>query len=228
MKLPVAITLAPAVEMWPQPDEVLQLAEKSRAERADGSPEGAPIVEELGVGQKPVPAPSAAPPARPVKTPGEGRPVRGYGEPRTAPAGSSPPKGSTGSEPKAEDLSRPATAVNKAKDAFASWMAQTNQARAREAESVRAESPAPLDREQCLTFAVGRIADVFGPRFSEVDTYPSRVRLPDEPLMLVDRVLSMEGKALSMQGGRIVTEHDVLPDSWYLDQGHIPAGLAIE
>ncbi|MDR1921961.1 MAG: helix-turn-helix domain-containing protein, partial [Candidatus Adiutrix sp.] len=55
-----------------------------------------------------------------------------------------------------------------------------------------------------------------------------RVRLPNEPLMFVDRVLSIEGQPLSMTSGRIVTEHDILPDAWYLDNGYMPAGLAIE
>lgn len=89
-------------------------------------------------------------------------------------------------------------------------------------------SPAPLSRQLCLEFAVGRVAQVLGPRFAEVDRFPSRVRLPDEPLMLVDRVLSLEGEPLSLGSGRIVTEHDVKAGAWYLEAGHIPAGLAIE
>ena len=60
----------------------------------------------------------------------------------------------------------------------------------------RNEPPIPppaLDRDQCLEFAVGSIGDVLGPEFAEIDAYPTRVRLPDEPLMLVDRILSIEG-----------------------------------
>ena len=86
----------------------------------------------------------------------------------------------------------------------------------------------PIPREKCLEFAVGQIKNVFGPKFSEIDTLPSRVRLPNEPLMLVDRVLELDGIPLSMKPGRIVTEHDVLHKKWYLDNGHIPTGLAIE
>ncbi|MDR2724761.1 MAG: helix-turn-helix domain-containing protein, partial [Candidatus Adiutrix sp.] len=92
-----------------------------------------------------------------------------------------------------------------------------------------APSPtAPIDRARCLAFAIGRAAEAFGPGFEEVDRLPSRVRLPDEPLMFVDRVLALEGRPLSLGPGRIVTEHEVGPDAWYLDQGHMPAGLAIE
>ncbi|MBQ7567233.1 type I polyketide synthase, partial [bacterium] len=90
------------------------------------------------------------------------------------------------------------------------------------------ETPVFLNREQCLQFAVGKIADVLGPRFAEIDTYPTRVRLPDEPLMLVDRILSIEGEPLSLKSGRLVTEHDVLPNAWYLDGGRAPVFLSVE
>ena len=92
-----------------------------------------------------------------------------------------------------------------------------------------ASGPAPvLDRDRCLTFAVGRIGDVLGPAFAEIDSHPTRVRLPDEPLMLVDRIMVIEGTPRSMTTGRVVTEHDVLPDAWYLDAGRIPTCIAVE
>src|SRR5439155_2215728 len=67
-----------------------------------------------------------------------------------------------------------------------------------------------------------------GPEFASVDAYPTRVRLPDEPLMLVDRILSIEGEPRSLTSGRVVTEHDVLPNGWYLDGGKIPTCIAVE
>ncbi|MEX2185191.1 MAG: beta-ketoacyl synthase N-terminal-like domain-containing protein [Pirellulales bacterium] len=51
------------------------------------------------------------------------------------------------------------------------------------------EPPRRLDRDQCLEFATGSIAAVLGPMFAEADKVPTRVRLPDEPLMLVDRIV---------------------------------------
>jgi 3-hydroxymyristoyl/3-hydroxydecanoyl-(acyl carrier protein) dehydratase len=83
-------------------------------------------------------------------------------------------------------------------------------------------------REACMEFAVGSVAKVLGPEFAAVDTYEARVRLPDEPLMLVDRILSVDGEKGSLGPGRIVTEHDVLPDSWYLDGGHAPVCISVE
>jgi acyl transferase domain-containing protein/3-hydroxymyristoyl/3-hydroxydecanoyl-(acyl carrier protein) dehydratase len=85
-----------------------------------------------------------------------------------------------------------------------------------------------LDRAQCLEFAIGSIAHVLGPDFTEIDSYPTRVRLPDEPLMLVDRILAIEGEPRSLTRGRVVTEHDIHPNAWYLDCGRIPTCIAVE
>ncbi len=85
------------------------------------------------------------------------------------------------------------------------------------------QAPAPaFDRRQCLEFARGLAANVLGPAFAEVDTFAVRVRLPDEPLMLVDRILSVEGEPLSLGAGRVLTEHEVHPQAWYLDGGRAP------
>ena len=85
-----------------------------------------------------------------------------------------------------------------------------------------------FDRTMCMEFAIGSIAAMLGPRFAPIDSHPTRVRLPDEPLMLVDRILSVEGEPCSMSHGRVVTEHDVTTDRWYLDGGRIPTCVAVE
>jgi acyl transferase domain-containing protein/3-hydroxymyristoyl/3-hydroxydecanoyl-(acyl carrier protein) dehydratase len=88
--------------------------------------------------------------------------------------------------------------------------------------------PVALDRNQCMEYAIGSIAAVLGPEFAEIDAHPTRVRLPDEPLMLVDRVILIEGKFRSLTQGRVVTEHDVLPGGWYLNANRIAPSIAIE
>jgi PfaB family protein len=94
---------------------------------------------------------------------------------------------------------------------------------------VSASAPAPaFSREACMEFAIGSVANVLGPDFSIVDTYPVRVRLPDEPLMLVDRIVSIEGEKRSLGHGKIVTEHDVLPEAWYLDGDRAPVCISVE
>jgi 3-hydroxymyristoyl/3-hydroxydecanoyl-(acyl carrier protein) dehydratase len=85
-----------------------------------------------------------------------------------------------------------------------------------------------LTREQCLEFAVGSVGKALGPRFSEVDSFPSRVRLPAEPMMFVDRVIRMEGRPLSLSSGRAVTERDVRPEEWCLEGGRLTPGMSIE
>jgi PfaB family protein len=85
-----------------------------------------------------------------------------------------------------------------------------------------------FSREACLEFATGSVAEVLGSEFAIVDTYSARVRLPDEPLMLVDRIISVDGQKGSLGPGRIVTEHDVLPGAWYLDGGHAPVCISVE
>jgi acyl transferase domain-containing protein/3-hydroxymyristoyl/3-hydroxydecanoyl-(acyl carrier protein) dehydratase len=88
--------------------------------------------------------------------------------------------------------------------------------------------PALFDRGLCMEIAVGSIAKVLGPEFAEVDTFPTRVRLPDEPLMLVDRIMELEGEPRSMTHGRVVTEHDVREGAWYLDTGSMITAVAVE
>ncbi len=95
------------------------------------------------------------------------------------------------------------------------------------------EPPCLFDRKQCLAFATSSIAELLGKDFAAIDQHPTRVRLPDEPLMLVDRILNIDCRANVLlddvsAGGRIVTEHDILPGAWYLDLGRIPICIAVE
>ncbi len=94
--------------------------------------------------------------------------------------------------------------------------------------SVGERSQTAFDRDMCMEFATGSVARMLGPEFAEADRFPTRVRLPDEPLMLVDRIISIDGEALSMKNGRVVTEHDIHPGAWYLDGGRIPTCIAVE
>jgi acyl transferase domain-containing protein/3-hydroxymyristoyl/3-hydroxydecanoyl-(acyl carrier protein) dehydratase len=88
--------------------------------------------------------------------------------------------------------------------------------------------PCWLDYHQCMEFAVGSIGKVLGPDFAEIDNHPTRVRLPDDPLMLVSRIVSVEGETRSLGAGRLVTEHDVEAGAWYLDNQRMPVCVAVE
>jgi len=92
-----------------------------------------------------------------------------------------------------------------------------------------AQPKAPrFDRHLCLEFAIGSLGKMLGPQFAIVDTYAQRVRLPDEPLMLCDRIVEVEGEPGSMTTGRCITEHDVKPGAWYLDGGRAPVCISVE
>ena len=91
-----------------------------------------------------------------------------------------------------------------------------------------AEVPRSLDTAQCFEFARGKIGDVLGPLYAEIDSHPTRVRLPDRELMLVDRIVTIEGEPKSLTKGRVVTEHTVTPDRWYLDSGVCPTSVTVE
>ena len=88
--------------------------------------------------------------------------------------------------------------------------------------------PVFLDRAGSMEFAIGRIGKALGPFFAEIDRYPTRVRLPNEPLNFVDRILFCRGEKGSLASGELATEHDVQPGAWYLDGDRMPTGLAVE
>ncbi len=116
---------------------------------------------------------------------------------------------------------------------FHSDIQEDNDKKKIDAFDARAPSPGALpepefNRDMCMEFAIGSVARVLGPEFAVVDTYNVRVRLPDEPLMLVDRIISVAGEKRSLKSGRVVTEHDVLPGAWYLDGGRAPICISVE
>ncbi len=84
------------------------------------------------------------------------------------------------------------------------------------------------DRQQLETLASGKISSVLGPLFEQQDGYDIQVRMPEPPLLLCDRVTGIKGEPGSLGKGTIYTETDVRSDSWYLQNGRMPAGVLIE
>ncbi|QDU22136.1 beta-ketoacyl synthase N-terminal-like domain-containing protein [Urbifossiella limnaea] len=91
-----------------------------------------------------------------------------------------------------------------------------------------ASVPRALSFEQCCTFAAGKVGDALGPLFAGADAFPTRVRLPDKELQLVDAITLIEGEPRSMTSGRVVTTHTVRADRWYLESGRIPTAISVE
>ena len=58
-----------------------------------------------------------------------------------------------------------------------------------------AAGPAPLwTRAQLEILAGGNVSEVMGPKFAEYDQYERLVRMPEPPLLLADRVMSIDGE----------------------------------
>src|SRR5690606_24900781 len=92
----------------------------------------------------------------------------------------------------------------------------------------RAPQGPSFDRRQLEHLASGRISELFGPQFAGQDIYPRQVRMPEPPLLLADRIAGIAAEPASMGTGTIWSETDVTPDAWYLQDGHMPAGICIE
>lgn len=116
------------------------------------------------------------------------------------------------------------------------FLALRQQAQAKLIEVAPAPAAAPaapppalaLSRAQLEVHASGRISDLFGPIFRPQDDYARQVRMPEPPLLLADRVVSLEAEPGSMGKGVVCTETDVTRAAWYLHQGVMPAGIMIE
>ena len=91
------------------------------------------------------------------------------------------------------------------------------------------EQLARWGRRDLERLASGRIADVWGDTFAVQDAFRRQVRMPEPPLLLADRVMSIDATAGVLEKDRaIVTETDLRWDSWYLHEGRCPAGVLIE
>ncbi|MCA9535342.1 MAG: 1-acyl-sn-glycerol-3-phosphate acyltransferase, partial [Myxococcales bacterium] len=85
-----------------------------------------------------------------------------------------------------------------------------------------------FDRQALEVHAGGRISEIFGPLFAQQDPHSVQVRMPEPPLLLADRVTGIDAEPGTMKKGTVWTETDVREDSWWLNQGYMPAGIMIE
>ncbi len=85
-----------------------------------------------------------------------------------------------------------------------------------------------FSRADLEVHASGQISKIFGPAFAGQDQYDLQVRMPEPPLLLADRVISIKGEPRSMGKGSIITETDVGSQSFYLHDNRMPAGILIE
>jgi PfaB family protein len=84
------------------------------------------------------------------------------------------------------------------------------------------------DETDLITFADGKIADVFGEEYAIIDTYPYRVRLPLPPYLLVHRVTKLDARRGEFKPSSLTTEYDIPLNAWYSVDGQIPWAIASE
>ena len=104
----------------------------------------------------------------------------------------------------------------------------TNQEPRTKNQEPRTENPVVFSREDLEYLSRGAISRLFGPEFRPQDQYALQVRMPEPPLLLCDRVTALDAEPASMKPGSIQTQTDVREDSWYLQNGRMPAGVMIE
>ena len=86
-----------------------------------------------------------------------------------------------------------------------------------------------FDRAQLESLSRGRVGDVLGPRSAGQAAHPGQIRLPQPPMLLIDRVTGIDAIPASTGVGTLCSQTDVRPDSWYLDPaGRMPASIVAE
>ena len=79
-----------------------------------------------------------------------------------------------------------------------------------------------------LTFASGKIQDVFGQSYAPIDSYHRRVMLPMPPYLLVSRVTKLDATIHEYKPSRMTTEYDIPYRSAFATDGQIPWAVAVE
>lgn len=85
-----------------------------------------------------------------------------------------------------------------------------------------------FNEDDILEFIEGKVSQVFGKDYEEIDGYTRRVRMPSPPFLFVSRVTQLEGKLGDYKSGFIETEYDIPQDAWYAIDGQLTVGICKE
>lgn len=85
-----------------------------------------------------------------------------------------------------------------------------------------------LNEQQVIELTDGRVSNVLGPDYSEVDNYPVRTRMPSPPYLFVSRVTALSAQKDRLEPCFIEWEYDIAPDAWFLVDGKMPPFVALE
>jgi hypothetical protein len=86
-----------------------------------------------------------------------------------------------------------------------------------------------FDEVDLLEMSCGKLSNVFGDEFKEVDGYAKCTRVPMPPYLFMSRVTKIEGAERGrFEECTIETEYDSPADAWYSWGGSMPMAVAIE
>lgn len=85
-----------------------------------------------------------------------------------------------------------------------------------------------FNTQQLVEFAEGKIANVFGEKYSIIDNYHRRVRLPTTDYLLVSRVTDLDAQTDQYKKSSMTTEYDIPLDAPFLIDGQIPWSVSVE
>ena len=84
------------------------------------------------------------------------------------------------------------------------------------------------NEKQIFEMTAGKMSNILGSRYSGIDTYPIRARLPLPPFMFVSRVTDIQGEFGQLKPSQMEMEYDVPVDAWYLNEGRVPFPIMTE
>ena len=85
-----------------------------------------------------------------------------------------------------------------------------------------------LNRAQIAIHGEGKISQIYGALFERQDDFARQVRMPCGPLLLADRITGIDATPGEHSTGTLWSETDIQHESWYLNDGRMPAGILIE
>jgi 3-oxoacyl-(acyl-carrier-protein) synthase/3-hydroxymyristoyl/3-hydroxydecanoyl-(acyl carrier protein) dehydratase len=84
------------------------------------------------------------------------------------------------------------------------------------------------DFQALLKHAEGRLSEVFGPDYADLDEFEPRVRMPMPPLLLCSRVTEINGVRGELSASSLTTEYDIPIDAWWSHDGKAPPCVIVE
>jgi acyl transferase domain-containing protein/3-hydroxymyristoyl/3-hydroxydecanoyl-(acyl carrier protein) dehydratase len=85
-----------------------------------------------------------------------------------------------------------------------------------------------FDYADLLEMTTGKVANVLGDWYKEVDDYPVRTRMPSPPYMFVSRITRITAEQEKLEPCVIEWEYDLNEDDWFVYHGLVPAFVSLE